>query len=297
MIRVFILVLVLGVYGMWFSLWLQPHPQTPMGSIPLPREEPETPPPAQSPTEQASDLVPQPASSTRADLSGLEIAKQIVDFEKHFPRPNLPKVEDVLRNPSIVPDNLLPRRVQLTREVDFNIMIQGAPAGTVSIGAGTEVNVGGLQGDEVNLISDQGARARVPLDATDYVSRLTRALTKHHDQILSRWQNEYARAEARNKEIRDLIDSWEQTIGPKPELDERGRVAIVAEALGKDPDAPNIRRRDVDQWGPPQFRLVDGQPYWTVTISYKDPGPVPLRDYRMALIRHGKIVEWRQVRP
>ena len=50
---------------------------------------------------------------------------------------------------------------------------------------------------------------------------------------------------------------------------------------------------EISNWGPIRYELVDGEPYWTGTVTYNTTslfGTFPTE--AMAIMRNGKVIDW-----
>ena len=58
-------------------------------------------------------------------------------------------------------------------------------------------------------------------------------------------------------------------------------------------DVSEINLGEISHWGPVRYELVDRQPYWTGTVTYKTTSLFGTFDTEaMALMRNGKVVNW-----
>ena len=58
-------------------------------------------------------------------------------------------------------------------------------------------------------------------------------------------------------------------------------------------EVSEIKVNEISNWGPIRYEIVDGQPYWTGTVTYNTTslfGTFPTE--AMALMRNGKVIDW-----
>ena len=88
------------------------------------------------------------------------------------------------------------------------------------------------------------------------------------------------------------LSEYENQIGKIPERANDGRVKIMVSSLLRG-DVSEIKINEISNWGPIRYEIVDGQPYWTGTVTYNTTslfGTFPTE--AMALMRNGKVIDW-----
>ncbi|HSJ03917.1 MAG TPA: hypothetical protein VK956_15750, partial [Verrucomicrobium sp.] len=190
-------------------------------------------------------------------------------------------VDAFTQNWTKFPASAFPRPVQLNKEVKFAL-----GAGSSVVKAGSEVVAMSCSAEGLVLAPSAGSKARsvVPLETTDFKSRMT--------AIYDAWQAKQAQAQAPSQVVQStpppaapVISSADQPPGPGPGMDltansvgtePAGRPAISADgtipvlmAAMKSGRVSDVKPENITRWGAPKLEMIDGQPVWTVDVEYK----------------------------
>ena len=88
------------------------------------------------------------------------------------------------------------------------------------------------------------------------------------------------------------IAEYENRIGKIPKRGNDGRVKLMVSSL-MGGEVSEIKLNEISHWGPIRYEILDGQPYWTGTVTYNTTslfGTFPTE--AMALMRNDKVIDW-----
>ena len=232
---------------------------------------------------------------------------------KRYPMPVFKPIEELVGNWNEVPPSAFPRDITVNTKAKY--VIAGG-AGSRTTPAGSKAVALALTAGQLVISPrrESTIRGRIPVDDTTFKNELAAA----YDQYKQRKRQEVteqrkrARTLAANdpapaapsagtggvtiqrgsKPSRALLAEYEAKIGPMPKRSADGTVALMVQSI-RSGDVSEINPREISHWGPVRYELVDRQPYWTGTVTYKTTSLFGTFDTEaMALMRNGKVVSW-----
>jgi len=216
------------------------------------------------------------------------------EFAEMFPLPEFRPLEEIVGGWKELPASVFPREITAKTGIEMTL---GA-AGKSVIPPGTKITALSIEGSVLTVASNRTSpvRGSVEMDDTD----LKEVLTRVYENFKKRKIN-YAlaqREQARRKKMAGVLAARaaeaakSSLLGPKPVADGSGRVpAMVASINNKDVTEFNVGM--IKGWGAVLYDEIDGEPYWTGTVSYDAKtifGVFPAE--AMALMRRGKVEKW-----
>lgn len=216
------------------------------------------------------------------------------EFAEMFPLPEFRALEDLVGGWKELPASVFPREITAKKEVE---MVLG-DAGKSVIPPGTKITALSIEGSLLTVASNRTSpvRGSVEMDDTD----LKEVLTRVYENFKKRKIN-YAlaqREQARRKKMAGVLASRAaeaakgNLLGPKPQSDGSGRVSAMVSSINNR-DVTEFNVGMIKGWGAVLYDEIDGEPYWTGTVSYDAKtifGTFPAE--AMALMRRGKVEKW-----
>lgn len=216
------------------------------------------------------------------------------EFAEMFPLPEFRPLEEIVGGWKELPASVFPREITAKTNVE---MVLGS-AGKSVIPPGTKITALSIEGSTLTVASNRTSpvRGSVDIDDTD----LKEVLTRVYENFKKRKIN-YAlaqRDQARRKKMAGVLAARaadaakSNLLGPKPEVSGNGQVpAMIASINNKDVTEFHVGM--IKGWGAVLYDEIDGEPYWTGTVSYDAKtifGTFPAE--AMALMRRGKVEKW-----
>ncbi len=232
---------------------------------------------------------------------------------QRYPLPDFKPIEELVGNWNEVPPSAFPREVTLKKDAKY--IIAGG-AGSSKAKAGSKATALSLTAGQLVIAprKESPIRGRIPIDDTSFKAELAKAydLYKQRKRKEVLEQRKRARAlpateptpppassgggrtviQRGSKPPQKLLAEYEAKIGKMPERGNDGRVTLMVQSIRKG-DVSEIKLDEIRRWGPVRYELVEGQPYWTGTVSYKTSSLFGTFDTEaMALMRNSEVVTW-----
>jgi len=253
-------------------------------------------------------------SIPRNENNNAEKNPLIDPIEEKYPFPDFKPIEDLVGNWKKIPNSAFPR--QVTVKVKAKYIFAGG-AGSSTIPAGRKTTALSFSGDQLVIApsSQSKIRGEISINDTDYKEILRAEYEKYKNRKRKAVMTQRQRArliaaeEAKNSNTQSIpsqsvtiatasklpktrLSEYENQIGKIPERANDGRVKIMVSSLLRG-DVSEIKINEISNWGPIRYEIVDGQPYWTGTVTYNTTslfGTFPTE--AMALMRNGKVIDW-----
>ena len=235
-------------------------------------------------------------------------------IEEKYPFPDFKPIEDLVGNWKKIPNSAFPR--QVTVKVKAKYTFAGG-AGSSTIPAGRKTTALSFSGNQLVIApsSQSKIRGEISIDDTDYKQILVSEYEKYKNRkrkvVLTQRQRArlIAAEELKNSSAQSIpsqsvtiatasklpktrLAEYENQIGQIPKRGNDGRVKIMINSLMAG-EVSEIKINEISNWGPIRYEIVDGQAYWTGTVTYNTTslfGTFPTE--AMALMRNGKVVDW-----
>ena len=239
---------------------------------------------------------------------------QIDPIEEKYPFPDFKPIENLVGNWKKIPSSAFPR--QVTVKVKAKYIFAGG-AGSSTVPAGRKTTALSFSGDQLIIApsAQSKIRGQILIDDTDYKEILGFEYVKYKNRKRKevRTQRQRARliaaAEEKNFNTQSIpsqsvtiatasklpkarIAEYENRIGKIPKRGNDGRVRLMVSSL-MGGEVSEIKLNEISHWGPIRYEIVDGQPYWTGTVTYNTTslfGTFPTE--AMALMRNDKVIDW-----
>jgi hypothetical protein len=253
-------------------------------------------------------------SIPRNENNNAEKNPLIDPIEEKYPFPDFKPIEDLVGNWKKIPNSAFPR--QVTVKVKAKYIFAGG-AGSSTIPAGRKTTALSFSGDQLVIAPSPQSKIRgeISINGTDYKEILRAEYEKYKNRKRKAVMTQRQRArliaaeEAKNSNTQSIpsqsvtiatasklpkarLSEYENQIGKIPERANDGRVKIMVSSLLRG-DVSEIKINEISNWGPIRYEIVDGQPYWTGTVTYNTTslfGTFPTE--AMALMRNGKVIDW-----
>jgi hypothetical protein len=230
------------------------------------------------------------------------------ELEARYPMPEFQPIEALVGAWKKIPASAFPR--QVTLKAPATLKLTGG-VGTSRLEAGRKVYAlaGTPEGALVIAPSREAVmRGQVPMESTDFQDVLSEVYEDFKQR--KRAEVESLRAAARREAAAGgpalgAVAGVDRSappaaalaaIGPKPASTSDATVPAVVESIAERQRAKKNAEPPAGTvlgWGPVRYREVDGEPYWSVSVSYKARtifGEFPAE--ALALMRHGRVVKW-----
>ncbi|MEE2808178.1 MAG: hypothetical protein VYB73_02605 [Verrucomicrobiota bacterium] len=239
---------------------------------------------------------------------------QVDPIEEKYPFPDFKPIEDLVGNWKKIPNSAFPR--QVTVRVKAKYIFAGG-AGSSTIPAGRKTTALSFSGDQLIIApsAQSKIRGKILIDDTDYKEILGDEYEKYKNRkrkvVMTQRQRArlIAAEEEKNSNAQTVpsqsvtiatasklpknrLSEYENQIGKIPKRGNDGRVQIMVSSLMSG-EVSEIKINEISNWGPIRYELVDGEPYWTGTVTYNTTslfGTYPTE--AMALMRNDKVIDW-----
>ena len=239
---------------------------------------------------------------------------QIDPIEEKYPFPDFKPIENLVGNWKKIPSSAFPR--QVTVKVKAKYIFAGG-AGSSTIPAGRKTTALSFSGNQLIIApsAQSKIRGQILIDDTDYKEILGSEYEKYKNrkrkEVMTQRQRArlIAAAEEKNFNTQSIpsqsvtiatasklpkarIAEYENRIGKIPKRGNDGRVRLMVSSLMAG-EVSEIKLNEISHWGPIRYEIVDGQPYWTGTVTYNTTslfGTFPTE--AMALMRNDKVIDW-----
>ena len=239
---------------------------------------------------------------------------QVDPIEEKYPFPDFKPIEDLVGNWKKIPSSAFPR--QVTVRVKAKYIFAGG-AGSSTIPAGRKTTALSFSGDQLIIApsAQSKIRGKILIDDTDYKEILGDEYEKYKNRkrkvVMTQRQRArlIAAEEEKNSNAQTVpsqsvtiatasklpknrLSEYENQIGKIPKRGNDGRVQIMVSSLMSG-EVSEIKINEISNWGPIRYELVDGEPYWTGTVTYNTTslfGTYPTE--AMALMRNDKVIDW-----
>lgn len=239
---------------------------------------------------------------------------QVDPIEEKYPFPDFKPIEDLVGNWKKIPDSAFPR--QVTVKVKAKYIFAGG-AGSSTIPPGRKTTALSFSGDQLIIApsTQSKIRGKILIDDTDYKEILGAEYEKYKNRKRKAVMTQRQRArliaaeEEKNSGPQSIpsqsvtiatasrlpktrLSEYENQIGKIPKRGNDGRVEIMVSSL-MNGEVSEIKVNEISNWGPIRYELVDGEPYWTGTVTYNTTslfGTYPTE--AMAIMRNGKVIDW-----
>ena len=239
---------------------------------------------------------------------------QIDPIEEKYPFPDFKPIENLVGNWKKIPNSAFPR--QVTVKVKAKYIFAGG-AGSSTIPAGRKTTALSFSGNQLIIApsAQSKIRGQILIDDTDYKEILGFEYVKYKNrkrkEVMTQRQRArlIAAAEEKNFNTQSIpsqsvtiatasklpkarIAEYENRIGKIPKRGNDGRVRLMVSSL-MGGEVSEIKLNEISHWGPIRYEIVDGQPYWTGTVTYNTTslfGTFPTE--AMALMRNDKVIDW-----
>jgi hypothetical protein len=239
---------------------------------------------------------------------------QIDPIEEKYPFPDFKPIEDLVGNWKKIPSSAFPRPI--TVKVKAKYIFAGGK-GSSTIPAGRKTTALAFSGDKLIIAPSTQSKIRgeILIDDTDYKEILGAEYEKYKNRKRKAVMTQRQRArliaaeEEKNSNIQSIpsqsvtiatasklpktrLSEYENQIGKIPKRGNDGRVEIMVSSLMSG-EVSEIKVNEISNWGPIRYELVDGEPYWTGTVTYNTTslfGTFPTE--AMAIMRNGKVIDW-----
>lgn len=245
------------------------------------------------------------------------------DIVEKFPLPEFETLEELVGNWRNIPPSAFPRAIVAERPVD---VILGGGVGKRTLPEGREITAIGITGEMLTvisknvgpdgalLVSASAPTGTIGIDETNFKEvlggiyeawkkRKTNAvLTQRKTAMREREDAAVAANTSTGPTPADpdpdpvsrpaTPTSIDPKVGPRPEKSPDGTVPVMVASI-KARDVTEIKLDEIDGWGRIRYEVIDGEPYWTGTVTYKTATLFGIIDSEaMALIRKGKVIDW-----
>ena len=235
-------------------------------------------------------------------------------IEEKYPFPDFKPIEDLVGNWKKIPNSAFPR--QVTVKVKAKYIFAGG-AGSSTVPAGSKTTALSFSGDQLVIAPNAQSKikGKISIDDTDYKEILGAEYERYKNRKRKAVMTQRQRArliaaeEVKNSNVQSIpsqsvtiatasklpktrLSEYENQIGQIPKRSNNGRVEIMIKSLMAG-EVSEIKINEVSNWGPIRYEIVDGEPYWTGTVTYNTTslfGTFPTE--AMALMRNGKVIEW-----
>ncbi len=235
-------------------------------------------------------------------------------IEEKYPFPDFKPIEALVGNWKKIPNSAFPR--QVTVKVKAKYIFAGG-AGSSTVPAGSKTTALSFSGDQLVITPNAQSKikGKISIDDTDYKEILGAEYERYKNRKRKAVMTQRQRArliaaeEVKNSNVQSIpsqsvtiatasklpktrLSEYENQIGQIPKRSNDGRVEIMINSLMAG-EVSEIRINEVSNWGPIRYEIVDGEPYWTGTVTYNTTslfGTFPTE--AMALMRNGKVIEW-----
>jgi len=239
---------------------------------------------------------------------------QIDPIEEKYPFPDFKPIENLVGNWEKIPSSAFPR--QVTVKVKAKYIFAGG-AGSSTIPAGRKTTALSFSGNQLIIApsAQSKIRGKILIDDTDYKEILGSEYEKYKNRKRKEVMTQrhrarlIAAAEEKNFNTQSIpsqsvtiatasklpkarIAEYENRIGKIPKRGNDGRVRLMVSSLMAG-EVSEIKLNEISHWGPIRYEIVDGQPYWTGTVTYNTTslfGTFPTE--AMALMRNDKVINW-----
>ena len=239
---------------------------------------------------------------------------QIDPIEEKYPFPDFKPIENLVGNWEKIPSSAFPR--QVTVKVKAKYIFAGG-AGSSTIPAGRKTTALSFSGNQLIIApsAQSKIRGKILINDTDYKEILGSEYEKYKNrkrkEVMTQRQRArlIAAAEEKNFNTQSIpsqsvtiatasklpkarIAEYENRIGKIPKRGNDGRVRLMVSSL-MGGEVSEIKLNEISHWGPIRYEIVDGQPYWTGTVTYNTTslfGTFPTE--AMALMRNDKVIDW-----
>ena len=239
---------------------------------------------------------------------------QIDPIEEKYPFPDFKPIENLVGNWEKIPSSAFPR--QVTVKVKAKYIFAGG-AGSSTIPAGRKTTALSFSGNQLIIApsAQSKIRGQILIDDTDYKEILGSEYEKYKNRKRKEVMTQrhrarlIAAAEEKNFNTQSIpsqsvtiatasklpkarIAEYENRIGKIPKRGNDGRVRLMVSSLMAG-EVSEIKLNEISHWGPIRYEIVDGQPYWTGTVTYNTTslfGTFPTE--AMALMRNDKVINW-----
>ncbi|MEC7863121.1 MAG: hypothetical protein VX646_04100 [Verrucomicrobiota bacterium] len=239
---------------------------------------------------------------------------QIDPIEEKYPFPDFKPIENLVGNWEKIPSSAFPR--QVTVKVKAKYIFAGG-AGSSTIPAGRKTTALSFSGNQLIIApsAQSKIRGKILINDTDYKEILGSEYEKYKNRKRKEVMTQRHRArliaaeEEKNFNTQSIpsqsvtiatasklpkarIAEYENRIGKIPKRGNDGRVRLMVSSLMAG-EVSEIKLNEISHWGPIRYEIVDGQPYWTGTVTYNTTslfGTFPTE--AMALMRNDKVINW-----
>ena len=235
-------------------------------------------------------------------------------IEEKYPFPDFKPIEALVGNWKEIPNSAFPR--QVTVKVKAKYIFAGG-AGSSTVPAGSKTTALSFSGDQLVIAPNAQSKinGKISIDDTDYKEILGAEYERYKNRKRKAVMTQRQRArliaaeEVKNSNVQSIpsqsvtiatasklpktrLSEYENQIGQIPKRGNDGRVEIMINSLMAG-EVSEIKINEVSNWGPIRYEIVDGEPYWTGTVTYNTTslfGTFPTE--AMALMRNGKVIDW-----
>ena len=235
-------------------------------------------------------------------------------IEEKYPFPDFKPIEALVGNWKKIPNSAFPR--QVTVKVKAKYIFAGG-AGSSTVPAGSKTTALSFSGDQLVIAPNAQSKinGKISIDDTDYKEILGAEYERYKNRKRKAVMTQRQRArliaaeEVKNSNVQSIpsqsvtiatasklpktrLSEYENQIGQIPKRSNDGRVEIMINSLMAG-EVSEIKINEVSNWGPIRYEIVDGEPYWTGTVTYNTTslfGTFPTE--AMALMRNGKVIDW-----
>ena len=235
-------------------------------------------------------------------------------IEEKYPFPDFKPIEALVGNWKKIPNSAFPR--QVTVKVKAKYIFAGG-AGSSTVPAGSKTTALSFSGDQLVITPNAQSKikGKISIDDTDYKEILGAEYERYKNRKRKAVMTQRQRArliaaeEVKNSNVQSIpsqsvtiatasklpktrLSEYENQIGQIPKRSNDGRVKIMINSLMAG-EVSEIKINEVSNWGPIRYEIVDGEPYWTGTVTYNTTslfGTFPTE--AMALMRNEKVIDW-----
>lgn len=235
-------------------------------------------------------------------------------IEEKYPFPDFKPIEALVGNWKKIPNSAFPR--QVTVKVKAKYIFAGG-AGSSTVPAESKTTALSFSGDQLVITPNAQSKikGKISIDDTDYKEILGAEYERYKNRKRKAVMTQRQRArliaaeEVKNSNVQSIpsqsvtiatasklpktrLSEYENQIGQIPKRSNDGRVKIMINSLMAG-EVSEIKINEVSNWGPIRYEIVDGEPYWTGTVTYNTTslfGTFPTE--AMALMRNEKVIDW-----
>ena len=235
-------------------------------------------------------------------------------IEEKYPFPDFKPIEALVGNWKKIPNSAFPR--QVTVKVKAKYIFAGG-AGSSTVPAESKTTALSFSGDQLVIAPNAQSKikGKISIDDTDYKEILGAEYERYKNRKRKAVMTQRQRArliaaeEVKNSNVQSIpsqsvtiatasklpktrLSEYENQIGQISKRGNDGRVEIMIKSLMAG-EVSEIKINEVSNWGPIRYEIVDGEPYWTGTVTYNTTslfGTFPTE--AMALMRNGKVIDW-----